>query len=115
MSHSALNLQQTSDYFEAKVKRLSSIMKDNNHESLDLIKIDIEGAEYKVIDSMIEDEINVGVLCVEYDERRNPLDNNYKDRIRGSVKKLLEFGFQLVHFDGYGNFTFVNKSRLSSH
>jgi FkbM family methyltransferase len=42
VSHSLLNLQQTEDYFEARVERLSDIMRHNGHEKLDLLKLDIE-------------------------------------------------------------------------
>jgi FkbM family methyltransferase len=50
VSHSISNLQKTNTYFEAQVERLSSIMRANNHSSIDLLKIDIEGAEFDVID-----------------------------------------------------------------
>ncbi len=48
VSHSLVNLQKTEDYFIAKVDRLSNIMKQLNHNHIDLLKIDIEGAEYNV-------------------------------------------------------------------
>jgi FkbM family methyltransferase len=95
VSHSILNLQKTEDYFEAKVERLSSVMQRNGHDKLDLLKLDIEGAEYQVIDSIIEDKLNIMILCVEYDERYNPLDNKYKERIKESVNKLVNFGYSL--------------------
>jgi FkbM family methyltransferase len=107
VSHSLLNLQKTEEYISVNVKRLSHLMKELGHQKIDLLKIDIEGAEYKVIESIIEDDINVRVLCVEYDECFNPLDAEYRDRIRKSVNSLIKNGYSLVCNQGNGNYTFV--------
>ena len=107
VSHSLVNLQKTKDSIKVKVKRLSSLMKEQNHQKIDLLKIDIEGAEYKVLESIVEDEIDVRVLCVEFDEYFHPIDNDYKSRIRHHVNCLLEYGFELVSSENNGNYTFV--------
>lgn len=107
VSHSLVNLQQTSDYIEAPVKRLSQIMRENGHGRIDLLKIDIEGAEYRVLDSVVEDGLEIAVVCVEYDEYFNPLDRQYKNRIRSSVTGLIANGYRLVCSQGNGNYTFV--------
>lgn len=107
VSHSLVNLHKTEDHISVKVKRLSHIMNDLGHQNLDLLKIDIEGAEYKVIESIIEDGIDVKVICVEYDECFNPIDAKYKERIRDSVNRLIESGYSLVCAQGNGNYTFV--------
>jgi FkbM family methyltransferase len=114
VSHSIVNLQKTTDYIEVKVKRLRKIMRENGHEKIDLLKLDIEGAEYKVIDSIIEDNIDIKVICVEFDEWSNPLDNKYKMRIRSSIDSVLAYGYSLVWSQGNGNYTFVKNGRLSS-
>jgi FkbM family methyltransferase len=111
VSHSLLNLQNTDDYIVVRVKRLKCIMKEIGHNKIDLLKIDIEGAEYRVIESIIEDNIHVKVICVEYDECFNPLDGNYKLRIRASVNGLVAMGYALVAAQGNGNYTFVRGDR----
>lgn len=107
VSHSLVNLQKTNEHILIKVNRLSSLMKDLGHEKIDLLKIDIEGAEYKVIESIIEDGINIKVICVEYDECSNPLDSNYKDRVQTSVHHLQDNGYSLVSVQDNGNYMFV--------
>ncbi len=107
VSHSLVNLQKTEDYFIAKVDRLSNIMKQLNHNHIDLLKIDIEGAEYKVIENILEDNLNIEVLCVEYDEAYNPLDNKYINRIKDSITKLINHGYKIVHGDSNHNYTFI--------
>lgn len=110
VSHSLLNLQKTKNYIYVNVKRLKSIIENIGHNKIDLIKLDIEGAEYRVIDSIIEDNIDVKVICVEYDECSNPLDDKYKQRIRESVNRLLAIGYEMVCAQGGGNYTFVKKN-----
>ncbi|MBD2676362.1 MULTISPECIES: FkbM family methyltransferase [Nostoc] len=109
ISHSALNLQKTEEFFEAQVDRLANVMHKNGHTHLDLLKLDIEGAEYKVVNSIIEDKLDIKILCVEYDECFNPLDTNYRDRIKESVTSILQFGYSLVYAQGNGNYTFVKE------
>lgn len=109
VSHSALNLQGTSTYFEADVKRLSSIMQDNGHDRIDLLKIDIEGAEYKAIESIVQDRIPISVLCVEFDECFNPLDSDFRSRIVRSIDSLKNVGYNIIYSSGDGNLTFVNR------
>jgi FkbM family methyltransferase len=110
VSHSALNLQKTENYFTAKVNRLSEIMRSEGHQVLDLLKINIGGAEYVVLDSIIEDRLKIKVLCVEYDERYNPLDKNCENRIRESIEKLIKYGYKVVENDVHPNYTFVLES-----
>ncbi len=114
VSHSLVNLQKTEDYFIAKVDRLSNIMKQLNHNHIDLLKIDIEGAEYNVIESILEDKIKIKVLCVEYDEAFHSLDNKYIDRIKDSITKLTKHGYKIIDGDSYHNYTFIFDKEINN-
>ena len=46
-------------------------MKENGHSHLDLLKMDIEGAEFEVIDSIIEDQVPINILCIEFHKNDN--------------------------------------------
>lgn len=100
VSHSVVNLQGTKNYFEATCKRVSEIMDDLNHQTVDLIKIDIEGAEYEVLSSIIQDDLKVKVLCTEFDQP-TPFWKTYY-----MVRRLIEYGYELVVVDGW-NYTFI--------
>lgn len=110
VSHSLMNLQGTENFIAVKVKRLKQLMDSLDHNNIDLLKMDIEGAEYKVIETIIEDKIDIKVICVEYDECFNPLDNNYKKRVQKSVSSLISYGYSLVCSQGNGNYTFVKSA-----
>ena len=107
VSHSLVNLQKTEDYIEVKVETLLDLMQVNGHTYLDLLKLDIEGAEYKVLESIISDNIDIKVICVEFDECFNPLDRHYRKRVREAIKSLMAVGYKLVCIQDKGNYTFV--------
>ncbi len=85
-------------------------MKELGHHRIDLLKIDIEGAEYRVIESIIEDRLDIGVICVEYDECYSALDTKYKKRIRASINSLIASGYTLACAQGVANYTFVKNA-----
>jgi FkbM family methyltransferase len=109
VSHSALNLQNTQRYFIGKVKKLSELMKELNHDHLDLLKIDIEGAEYNVIESIIHDKVQIKVICVEFDEANHPLDNKFLLRINNTLKSLFKAGYRIIDYDNKHNYTLIRK------
>ena len=107
VSHSIVNLHHTASYFEAEVVRVSTLMKRLGHTYIDLLKIDIEGAEYEVINSIIDENLDIRALGIEFDEIHHPLDRNSTKRIEMSVKKLKEHGYMVVDVDSHFNVTFV--------
>jgi len=47
-------------------RNLSSLMKERGHSKVDLLKMDIEGFEYEVIDSILQDSLDIKQICVEF-------------------------------------------------
>jgi FkbM family methyltransferase len=109
VSHSILNLQQTESFFDAPCRRLSSLMRELGHERLDLLKLDIEGAEYTVLDSLLEDGVDVRMLCVEFDEAYHALDRHYLRRIATAVQRLSDAGYEILAVDRRCNYTFLKR------
>lgn len=68
VSHSAVNLQRTSDFFMASAERPTSVRRRRGEPVPDLVKMDIEGAEYRVLPAMISDGFLPRVLCVEFNQ-----------------------------------------------
>lgn len=113
VSHSVLNLQNSDKYFEAPCKRLSAIMREMGHSRIQLLKLDIEGAEYRVIDALVEDRLDIGIICVEYHAVHNDADGEFPGQIKKSVARLCETGYALVAAEPNLNYTFVKESFLS--
>ncbi|MEZ4963882.1 MAG: FkbM family methyltransferase [Saprospiraceae bacterium] len=97
VSHSLVNLQHSEKSIKVPVRRLNSVMQQLGHRKIDLLKLDIEGAEYQVINAILKDHIEIDMMCVEYDESAaNHLDGKYLLRIEGSLRALLDSGFRVV-------------------
>ena len=90
-------------------KRLGTIMDDLGINTIDLLKMDIEGSEYKVIEDMIESDIRPGQLLIEYHHFFDSVSNA---RTKQSIALLLENGYELFRIEGY-NYSFVRKNLLA--
>jgi FkbM family methyltransferase len=101
VSHSITNLHHTQSFFIGKCKRLQSIMKELHHQQLDLLKIDIEGAEYTVLNDMIKSSIFPRILCIEFDQPTSVL------KTIKMMSKLEQHNYLLVKQDHF-NFTFIH-------
>lgn len=109
VSCSVVNLQKTDQYFTAPCLRLSSIMNQEGDRLIDLLKIDIEGAEYGVIEDMVTSNILPRILLIEFDEAHSPLDDKAPERIRQHIALLTRSGMRCVAVEG-SNATFVKAS-----
>ena len=96
VSCSIVNLQKTEEYFTASCLRLATIMQQQGDDSIDLLKIDIEGAEYAVIRDMIASNILPRVLLVEFDEAHTPLDSDAGTRIKRHIDDLVRAGMTCI-------------------
>lgn len=95
VSHSALNLQQTDTWIEAPVVTLATLRERFGDERIDILKLDIEGAEYAVLSSVAEEPSPPAVLCVEFDQ---PVPFR---KTRSTVRDLKEIGYELRTIEGY--------------
>jgi len=104
VSHSIMNLQGTSEWFEAQTRSVASLMTELGHTTIDLLKIDIEGAEHVVLASVLEGGIRPRVICFEVDQ---PVGTA---RFVRTIRRVRDAGYDLVAVDGW-NFTFVRRDQ----
>jgi FkbM family methyltransferase len=84
---------------KVNVKRLQSIMQLYGHDKIDLLKMDIEGAEYDVIADILDSGIIIKQCLVEFHHRFEDIGIK---RTREAVKKLNLAGYKIFHVSPSG-------------
>jgi FkbM family methyltransferase len=103
VSHSTVAGERSDRYFDADCKRLATLMGQLGHTRIDLLKLDIEGAEYEVLSSLPRPQ--PACICVELHPVRRV------DEIIDFVRGL---DYEVVHVDGW-NATLVLKDESTTH
>ena len=105
VSHSVVNLQRTTQSFTARVDSLANLMAAQGHDHIDLLKVDIEGAESTVLPQLLEHGPRPAVVCFEYDQ---PQSSRSLLRLLGRFRVN---GYDLVHNERW-NFTMSKRDAL---
>jgi FkbM family methyltransferase len=85
---------------------LSTLLQQNNHTHIDLLKIDIEGAEYDVLDDLLKRRLPVNQVLVEF--HHGILHGIRRRQTIRAICKMLAAGYRLIDQEG-GNHTFLSK------
>lgn len=102
VSHSVFKEGMREAFFEAPCKTLSSLMHELGHTHIDVLKMNIEGAEYEVLKSMMADEIHPTVIALTFEG-----NSAFIDAIRWT-RKLRRYGYQFLGLNQWAA-TFVLK------
>ena len=100
VSHSIVNAQGTTTYFEAECKTLLAIMAELGHDRIDLLKMNIEGAETEVVADMLANGPTPRVLLVAFESASGTV------RDLRCVRSLTAHGYIPVAVQGH-SITFV--------
>lgn len=104
----SLNLSEFVDeqnYIDVEMKSLEDITKELGHTHIDVLKMDIEGTEYEVLESLVNANITIDQLLIEFHDRFYP----------GEIKskRMTEFlnknGFEIFAASlNYEEISFIN-------
>jgi FkbM family methyltransferase len=94
-SHSVSDRESTGRSIEAGFRAIPSLMAELGHDHIDLLKLNIEGAEYEVIDSLVDNHISVTVLCVAFHTLPGI------DAMKRATSRLRGMGFVPIHLKGF--------------
>jgi len=84
---------------DVAMKRLDSIMAELGHDRIDLLKMDIEGCEYAVIDQLVENRIPVRQLLVEFHHRWKSIGGR---RTLDAIARLNSMGYRIFFISETG-------------
>jgi FkbM family methyltransferase len=102
-AYSAVNLWRTASFFEAPCTTVPALMRTFRHEALALLKLSVEGAEWRVLAHLLAGRIpDIRILCVVFTQPA-PFW-----RVAATVRTLERHGFRYLCHDQW-KFTFVSK------
>jgi hypothetical protein len=91
---------------DAPVHRLTTIMQKLGHSRIDVLKMDIEGAEIPVIADLASSELQIAQILVEFHHHVGNADE--VGTTRKAIESLHSMGFRLFHNSAVGKeFSFV--------
>jgi len=93
------DVSDVTEYFTAEIKDLKTIMNELGHSQIDILKMDIEGAEYEVIENILNENIQIGQFLVEFHHR---FRNVGIKPTRHAVKLLKDAGFRIFNISANG-------------
>ena len=99
VSQSLLDNMFGKEYDEVDVNSIKNIMEIEGHNKVDLLKLDIEGAEIKVLNNMLDDNIYPKYLCIEFDLYRKKKD--IKCETKKVLERLISSGYRVLKNDKY--------------
>jgi FkbM family methyltransferase len=77
-----------------QIRRLESLLRERGHDRLTLLKIDIEGSEYDVIDELVSLSDRIDQLLVEF-HHRMPGTRDAVQLTRDALQRLRSAGFRV--------------------
>lgn len=115
VSHSILNYQNNyrddTEFIKVTGIRLMDLLEELKIalDKIDLLKLDIEGAEVEVLHSCMKDGIKPNQILVEYDELFS-CNEKGGERVLSAHLKLIENGYKVVHVEDRTNFVYFQRA-----
>ena len=94
VSQSLINGMFSNNYELVNVFSIKDMMQEYNHTHIDLVKLDIEGAENIVLNQMLDDKIYPKYLCIEFDLLLKNKDPEHTTR--KIIERLQNEGYKIV-------------------
>jgi FkbM family methyltransferase len=88
---SQINVDETKK-IKVNMKCLSDIVKELDHKHIDVLKIDIEGSEYKVLTSILAAPVEIQQILIEIHERFFP---DGKEKTKTLLDTMHNYGYKL--------------------
>lgn len=93
----------TSQYYDVECTTLIQEMKNNNHDHIDLLKLDVEGVECEILNNLFEHKQVPTIICVEFDCYRICPNTNTLSLL---FKQMENYGYIKVKQDNL-DYTFI--------
>lgn len=91
-NYSIIDAESSDGFIEVPVRRLKTIMQELGHDRIDILKLDIEGAEYAVLPDMLESGIRPKQLFMEVHHQFKTVT---VDQTKRALKLLDDVGYKI--------------------
>lgn len=99
------------DMVAVQMQSFTDIIQDLKHNEIEILKMDIEGAEYDVIDSILATNVTINQFLVEFHDRI--FDSN-EPKSKLFVEKMLANGYEIFAVsDSYEEVSFIRKAIIT--
>ena len=86
------------NYENVEVDAIKNILDSHGHVAIDVLKLDIEGAEIAVLNQMLDDAVFPKYICVEFDLKLKGVDI---DDQTGALIQRLEKHYEMLENRGW--------------
>lgn len=108
VAHDAVDKGRT---IKVLMKSFDDITNELRHNHIDVLKMDIEGAEYEVLEKIIESPVTIDQLLIEFHDRNFELPVYKSKRI---VQQLSKKGYYIFGYsDTYEEISFIHHTKLA--
>jgi FkbM family methyltransferase len=95
-----------------EMKSLQNILLMLNHTHIDVLKMDIEGTEYDIIDDILNVNIPINQILIEFHDR---FFKNGKQKTKQAVEKLKEHGYEIFALSSsFEEISFIKKLNIKT-
>lgn len=99
------NITKNNSNVDVNVKKLATILNELKHKNIDILKMDIEGSEYLVLEDMLNSNIFPKQILVEFHHR---LEKGGIKKTRECIKNLNMHGYQIFDIsDSNEEYSFI--------
>lgn len=96
---------------QVQMKQFDDIVKELNHKHIHVLKMDIEGSEYEVLEQIINSPVVIDQILVEFHDRM--FEQGYA-KSKEIVQKMNVKGYEVfAHSNTYEEISFIHKRKLN--
>ncbi|MFA5995932.1 MAG: FkbM family methyltransferase [Patescibacteria group bacterium] len=92
VSHSIIQKDSTKPPINVQVLRLQTIMKQLGHQHIDILKMDIEGSEYEVLDDILRQNLDIDQILIEFHHRFSKIS---VAKTKKAIRQLNQAGYKI--------------------